>query len=214
MGDAVRAIRYLRLLGSFGLAAEKHGDTCQRAQVAALLATDRPDLGPAEFAERLGDVESLKHREAEASTVDDHADAVTVLTMHSAKGLEFDVVVLPEMHSKNMAKTRRIEIDPRLAAFSPHFDGDPSPFHVFLSRFRQSREREDAARLLYVALTRAKRRLAVVTHAQAGNDTFAGIIARAVGLSASSQPVGYRIRDEAKMAPPIHESRITNHESR
>ena len=147
-------------------------------------------------------MESLKHREAEASTVDDHADAVTVLTMHSAKGLEFDVVVLPETHSINIAKMRRIEIDPRLAAFSPHFDGDPSPFHVFLGRLRQNREREDAARLLYVALTRAKKRLAVITHAQAGNDTFAGIIARAVGLSARSTPFGYRIRDEAEKVAP------------
>lgn len=189
---------YLEALASRPRSAE----TLANVRKLLLLATERSDLGPAEFAERIGDIESLKHREAEASTVDDHAEAVTVLTMHSAKGLEFDVVVLPETHSANVAKMRRIEIDPRLAAFSPHFDGDPSPFHVFLGKLRQSREREDAARLLYVALTRAKRRLAVITHAQAGNDTFAGMIAHAVGLSARSTPVGYRIRDEAAKEAP------------
>jgi ATP-dependent exoDNAse (exonuclease V) beta subunit len=191
---------YLEALASRPRSAE----TLANVRKLLLLATERPDFGPAEFAERIADVESLRHREAEASTVDDHIEAVTVLTMHSAKGLEFDVVVLPETHSQNVSKLRRIEIDPRLAAFSPHFDGDPAPFHVFLGRLRQNREREDAARLLYVALTRAKRRLAVITHAQAGNDTFAGIIARAVGLSARSTPAGYRIRDEASKEPPDH----------
>ncbi|MHB8635240.1 MAG: UvrD-helicase domain-containing protein [Fimbriimonadaceae bacterium] len=175
----------------------RHAETLANVRKLLLLAAERLDLGSAEFAEWIGDVESLKHREAEASTVDDHADAVTVLTMHSAKGLEFDIVVLPETHTRNVAKRRHIEIDPNLVAFSAHFDGEPSPFHVFLSHLRQTREREEAARLLYVALTRAKRRLAVVTHAQAGNDTFAGIIARAVGLNARTTPFGYRIRNEA-----------------
>ena len=161
-----------------------------------LLASERPDLGPAEFAERIADIESLRHQESEASVVEDDDKAVKVLTIHSAKGLEFPVVVLPQTHDVNIRKTRNIEIDTRLQAFSPYLQGEPAPFHVFLGRRRQEREREDSARLLYVAMTRARRRLAVVTHAQAGNDTFAGVIARSVGLSSRGKPVGFRIREE------------------
>lgn len=185
---------YLEALASRPRSAE----TLANVRKLLTLAAERPELGPSEFAERIADVESLRHREAEVSTVDDNANAVTVLTTHSAKGLEFPVVILPDTHSNTISPKKSIEVDPRLPAFSVHFDGDPSPFHRFLTSRRHDREREEGARLLYVALTRARRRLAVVTHAQAGNDTFAGMVARAVGLSAKSTPVGYRLRQEPR----------------
>ena len=174
-----------------------HEAIANDAKVITFLASEHGQiLGPAEFADRIGDIESLRHQELEASVVEDDDRSVSVLTIHSAKGLEFPVVVLPQTHDMTIRKTRDIEIDTRLEAFSPHLQGDPSPFHVFLGRRRQDRERDDAARLLYVALTRACRRLAVVTHAQAGNDTFAGIIARVVGLNSRGKPSNFRIRDE------------------
>jgi ATP-dependent exoDNAse (exonuclease V) beta subunit len=168
-----------------------------------LLATERPDLSAAEFGERIGDIESLRHQESEASIVEDDGKAVRVLTIHSAKGLEFPIVVLPQTHDVIVRKIRDIEVDTRIEAFSPHLQGEQAPFHVFLGQRRKDREREDAARLLYVALTRAERRLAVVTHAQAGNDTFAGILARAVGLSSQGKPSGFRIREEEIKPQPI-----------
>ena len=69
---------------------------------------------------------------------DENADAVTLMTIHSSKGLEFPVVFLPGMEENVFPGSQSISL--------------PS-------------EIEEERRLAYVAITRAKRKL-VITHAK------------------------------------------------
>jgi len=94
---------------------------------------------------------------------------VEIMTIHKAKGLEFDVVALPglerapakESHAMiawsetaTAAGTRLL-----LAPLPPPEGEDHSPLHAFVRRVERDKRRLETARLLYVACTRARRRL-------------------------------------------------------
>ncbi|MDF1486793.1 UvrD-helicase domain-containing protein [Tessaracoccus caeni] len=96
---------------------------------------------------------------------EDDADAVRVMTMHSAKGLEFPIVLLPEV-----SRTLTITYRP-----FPLIDGDRRVLYVGPRPTRNSRVeteltrqlRDEELRLLYVGLTRAKH-LAIAWHVDDG----------------------------------------------
>ncbi|WP_420175384.1 UvrD-helicase domain-containing protein [Luteococcus sp. OSA5] len=122
----------------------------------------RHQLGPAALTEWLAD----RMEEARASKDDDRtrrletdASCVQIMTIHGAKGLEFPVVLLPEAAHEAPREPRQ---------------GDPSVLHLDGERvldlgvdaqwsarqaIRQSQERAESLRTLYVAMTRAKSRL-------------------------------------------------------
>src|SRR5437588_12880342 len=59
---------------------------------------DRSGLfGLAEFIERLGDLVRTQSREEQAATQPENADVVRLMTIHQAKGLEFPVVIVPDL---------------------------------------------------------------------------------------------------------------------
>src|SRR5262249_56393476 len=59
---------------------------------------DRSGLfGLAEFISRLGDLVRTQPREEQAATQPENADVVRLMSIHQAKGLEFPVVVVPDM---------------------------------------------------------------------------------------------------------------------
>ncbi len=108
--------------------------------------------------------------ESESSLVDESLDAVRVLTIHKAKGLEFPIVIIPDLdrreppHRSNGALARRLTLrDGRsfLALSSDHARNLAS----VLSDVREEQHRRaENRRLLYVATTRACRRLILVNH--------------------------------------------------
>ncbi|HEX9123080.1 MAG TPA: ATP-dependent DNA helicase [Actinomycetota bacterium] len=93
-------------------------------------------------------------------------DSVKVMTIHAAKGLEFDTVFVPGM-AKDLFPNTRVQQNPMRRGSSldielrrdrdllPHFDGVMSRFVDALREQEVFEERRTA----YVALTRAKRRL-------------------------------------------------------
>jgi ATP-dependent helicase/nuclease subunit A len=104
-------------------------------------------------------------REPEAQAVDQDDEVVRVLTVHQAKGLEFDIVIIPDL----AAKTRSGSGDRTFhhdrwgilagAAYGLHRRALP---HSLILRSKQEdddQEFEEEKRLLYVAVTRARKML-------------------------------------------------------
>lgn len=138
------------------------------------IAIQHPELGPREFAERVREIQALRHEEGDAPAHDE-GQFVTILTIHKSKGLEFPVVVLPETDKplgKIPAETVFVEAEYALAGYQ----GLNKSLVEWMRWEASAREEEEALRLLYVALTRAKRRLCVSTYAPKGPKTFSSIV--------------------------------------
>jgi ATP-dependent helicase/nuclease subunit A len=117
------------------------------------------------------------------------------MTIHKAKGLEFETVVVPEMHKPLDVKRETLEIDPKRSVIVPRFGKPIPPYHAWIADERKQRQAQEEERVLYVALTRAKRRLCVVVHPQSKKaGCFARVVARTIGLD-QAPPFGARVRD-------------------
>ncbi len=112
-------------------------------------------------------VEQLEREDWETVQPAD-VDAVTVMTIHQAKGLEFDHVFVPGVATGLMPSTR-IQQNPAERGYSMDFElrGDAAilpKFDGVLSHFKEdlrSQEIIEERRTMYVALTRARRTLHV-----------------------------------------------------
>jgi len=88
--------------------------------------------------------------------------ALVVMTIHKAKGLEFDTVILPGLGRSTRGSDRpllrwlHLPEGPLLAARPRR---DPDPIYDYVGALEQAQEAQEARRLLYVAATRAKSRL-------------------------------------------------------
>jgi len=103
----------------------------------------------------------------EAPPKDSGEDAVQVLTIHKAKGLEFDHVYIPQMHSASRRDNELTLFDAdrrwRTAETPQYcllFSSTPD-WHEVLERNREI-EATESVRLLYVALTRARKRVVLL----------------------------------------------------
>jgi len=116
-----------------------------------------------EFIAELDLVRKLNPREP-AAPPEDAVNAVQIMTVHSAKGLEFPVVFVAAMQ-------KGVESSAPVVAFSRHTglgarwrnpacreDKDDLYQHQLRAEFKK-RESEEASRLLYVAMTRAEQHL-------------------------------------------------------
>jgi len=119
---------------------------------------------------------------------DEAANAVKVMTVHSAKGLEFPIVFVAALH-------KGVESSPPVVAFSPRIglgarwrnpaareDKDDLFQHAIRDE-RARREAEESSRLLYVGMTRAEQYL-VLSFAAGGRKlgNWAEVVARNLHL--------------------------------
>ncbi len=117
----------------------------------------------AEFVEYLARQRESNLREAEVP-FDDAADAVRMMTAHTAKGLEFPIVILPAMDAGIQKGAPNFSFTPEFGLGS-RWNAPPDGGHVddlFHAANRQllkQREEQESNRLLYVALTRAEEHL-------------------------------------------------------
>lgn len=121
------------------------------------------------------DLWALRTRiDALSAPSDGSATRVQILTIHKAKGLEFDAVVLPALGRSGRADTKPLLLaleqptatgsDLLLAPLQSATDHDDPLYASLWSRHRR-RQAHERGRLLYVACTRARRVLHLVGHA-------------------------------------------------
>jgi ATP-dependent helicase/nuclease subunit A len=100
-------------------------------------------------------------RELEAQIEAQEGKVVKLMTIHKAKGLEFKVVVLPDLSRQTGKNLERILVDPELGFGIKILNTETRAFEEGLTYRKiksKIREREEAEskRLLYVAMTRAR----------------------------------------------------------
>jgi ATP-dependent exoDNAse (exonuclease V) beta subunit len=111
------------------------------------------------FAKRLRRLAARPQREPEADL--EAGDAVALLSIHQAKGLEWPIVAVPDLAGRAPTDRARALLDDGGRVCVTWFDveGETHVPPASLERLRERRDRAEAAesrRLLYVALTRAR----------------------------------------------------------
>ncbi len=104
----------------------------------------------------------------------DPGEAVVLMTIHRAKGLEWPVVFVPDLSSQAGGGSLPILIDANLGVGfklddDEHVKQEPVIYGLIKAR-RKARELEEARRILYVAITRAKDKVYVTAGKEKGYD--------------------------------------------
>ena len=129
---------------------------------------------PAAFEDGLAELYALPDLQAD--------ERLQIMTIHKAKGLEFDTVIVPGLGRAPRADDARLFLwmeQPRgdsggaadllLAPIQETGAGD-DPIHRWLRKLDAEKERLEAGRLLYVAATRARERLHLLGEARIATD--------------------------------------------
>jgi len=95
--------------------------------------------------------------EAKANINTEGMDAVKIMTIHAAKGLQFPVVFLPSLDEDNIPRSSSIVIEEDGERISLAYEED-STKRKKINHFkkRMEKEQEEEKRLFYVAVTRAR----------------------------------------------------------
>ena len=115
-------------------------------------------------------LERLNERMTKLHASTHHDDApIQIMTIHSAKGLEFDTVILPHLEKPNPQDDKTLmhwvehplEDDKISLLLAPIHasDSDADPLYRYIENFQKVKSHFEIDRLLYVAATRAKKRL-------------------------------------------------------
>lgn len=130
------------------------------------LATQREarGVGVAAFARELLALADTEPTEAQGEVIDEQdLDAVTLCTVHQAKGLEWPVVVLPDLSAQPPNRDKAVRFDRALGlAVKPPASDEAAPQSLHareIDERNRRRTRAESLRLLYVALTRARDRV-------------------------------------------------------
>lgn len=115
-----------------------------------------------DFVRYVEEFEAIGSRESEGQ-IDEATNAVRLMTIHQAKGLEFPIVIIPDLHRSTRPMDSWVLLDRHqgLTLRVPDGRGKQVAGYTF-SRFNQRhewREQFESMRLLYVAATRAQDRL-------------------------------------------------------
>jgi len=169
-------------------AASLHGEQAvanlRKVREMAEALADRPHLTLTGFVDLMMTRVSEQPDEAESALAEESLDAIRVLTIHKAKGLEFPVVILPGLHqgSKNPRKGPSVHHDWSSRYYSLQMGGRSNLGAVLVDMKMAAREEAEQRRLLYVGMTRA-RDLLVLSGGQPtkpGHDTILSLLGEVI----------------------------------
>ena len=147
--ELMNRTRYLDVVGDTMEAGEAARVTANVSRLAEMIADFSENVAERSLSAYMRHLELvlLSGEDEEPAPVETADDAIHVMTIHQAKGLEFEVVFVPGLVEGRLPQSGR----------SPHFDLPASVLEPLV------RGREDVVaeerRLLYVAMTRARRHL-------------------------------------------------------
>jgi ATP-dependent helicase/nuclease subunit A len=102
-----------------------------------------------------------------------------IMTMHKAKGLEFDHVILPCLHKQPRPHASPLLLweksqhhDSLVISPPNHKHKDHDPLYQYLQHREQTKTQHELTRLLYVACTRAKNTLTLSAYAPSNDHRF------------------------------------------
>jgi ATP-dependent helicase/nuclease subunit A len=161
-----------------------------------------------DFVKYVHDFEAIGSRESEGQ-LDDSANAVKLMTIHQAKGLEFPVVIIPDLHRLRPSWEGYFLLDRHrgLTLKVPNGRGQMVSGRTFtlFSERAQGRENFESMRLLYVAATRAQDRLILsgatreIRKLAKGDDSWLQLIWQALELGPRWQSAHVDLDQETQM---------------
>jgi ATP-dependent exoDNAse (exonuclease V) beta subunit len=118
---------------------------------------------------------------------------VELLTVHKAKGLQYDTVIVPGLERRPGSDSRRLlhwlkspQADDSLPVVAPvaRTGATPNPLYSWLASLEQEKLLQERRRLLYVAATRAERWLHLFGSAQVHDSDGTPVVRRPAGVTA------------------------------
>ncbi|MDK2877584.1 MAG: ATP-dependent helicase/nuclease subunit [Thermoanaerobacteraceae bacterium] len=134
---------------------------------------DSKDIySPKDFLDYVQNLQEVSNKEAEAVLDTEDSNAVKIMTIHAAKGLEFEAVFIPEIGRALLYNAKRhkpyFQFSGEYGIIARFDDkitgkkGTENKLYDFVREEALERELEESKRMLYVAATRAKRYLCFV----------------------------------------------------
>ena len=176
-----------------------------------------------DFVHYVEEFEAIGGREGEGQ-MDEAANVVRLMTIHQAKGLEFPIVIIPDLHREPNRREFLFILDRHcgMTVRVPDGRGRSVRGALFNQLSQRNRWREDfeSMRLLYVAATRAEDRVifsaAVDRKRLESLDTselWAGWLWRALDLAPQDQTAVLKIKDDASVHITINRDSPANQPS-
>lgn len=156
------------------------------------------DLIP--VARRLGQLQRLRAREGEAQS--DHSDAVQVMTVHAAKGLEFPVIFFGDALQHHAPPPPSLRLDPEFGLVLRESGQSQSLMWQQVQERVAEQDRSEAQRVNYVAYTRAADRLVLILNA-ADSPKRQAALHRFVDAFPNHIPRSYHATGRVDAPPPL-----------
>ncbi|MCX5796229.1 MAG: UvrD-helicase domain-containing protein [Elusimicrobia bacterium] len=166
----------------------------------AAAAADERGLTLKEFIAVVARAMDESRAEGESPLADEHLDAVRVLSIHKAKGLEFPAVLVYNLSGGSArgggGQAVLTDWSTGRAGLSLARCGAGDAVRALLEDRERQRREDETVRLLYVALTRAKDKLILLGHRKADQGTLARLLRDAGAWPASEA--------ETVLSLPVH----------